>query len=97
MLSQHYVQQRSVVFIVDSSFDSEWYRKKANQYIHEQFAKLDSQDYFGFIKLSKNFKQDQLKLEVKEKNTRLKDIFLTQIDNMHQSRPGAHIDEKKRL
>ena len=29
MLSQYYVQQRSVVFILDSYFDGVWYKNKA--------------------------------------------------------------------
>ena len=56
VLSQYYVNQRSIIFIVDSVFDGIWYQNKANQFIHEQFQSLRKEDYFGLIKLSKNFK-----------------------------------------
>ena len=53
---------------MDSDFDSKRFQNLANSYVHDQFLKLDNQDYFGYIKLSKNFKKDQLRLETKEKN-----------------------------
>ena len=35
ILSQFYVHQRSVIFIVDSVFDGIWYQNIANKFIHE--------------------------------------------------------------
>ena len=58
MLSQYYIQQRSVVFIIDSDFDSKRFQDKANKLVYDEFLKLDHQDYFGYIKLSKNFRKD---------------------------------------
>ena len=51
MLSHHYVQRKSVVFIVDTAFSNVVYQEKANKYAQEFFNKLDNQDYFGYISL----------------------------------------------
>ena len=51
MLSHHYVQRKSVVFIVDTAFSNVVYQEKANKYAQEFFSKLDNQDYFGYISL----------------------------------------------
>ena len=59
--------------------------------------KLDQNDYFGLIRLSKNFKKDSIKLEIKEKNQQLKEAYLSKIDKMHRSRNEALIDKKRRL
>ena len=75
MLSQYYVRQRSVIFIVDSVFGNQWYQDKANKIVYEQFMNLTQDDYFGFIKLSKNLDQDWLYLETKEKNRKLKEFY----------------------
>ena len=52
-LSHHYILRRSVIFIVDSQYDSVFFRDKAMKYTKEFFEnELDSEDYFGFIPLS---------------------------------------------
>lgn len=44
--------RRSVVFIVDSQYDSVFFRDKAMQYTKEFFDnECDGEDYFGFIPL----------------------------------------------
>ena len=51
-LSHHYVRRRSIVFIVDSQFDSVVYRDKAMKYVRDFFGEaLSDQDYFGYISL----------------------------------------------
>ena len=51
-LSHHYIRRRSVVFIVDSQFDSVVYRDKAMKYVRSFYRnRLNEQDYFGYISL----------------------------------------------
>ena len=87
MLSQFYVQRRSVVFIVDQSFHGSWQEQKANELVKEQFAQLDPQDYCGFISLDTSLLEDsklktvhrgirRFNLEMKAKNKKLKDCFI---------------------
>ena len=84
MLSQFYVQRRSVVFIVDQSFSGSWCEQKANELVREQFTQLDPQDYCGFISLETRDQEDltvhqgtrRFNLEMKAKNKKLKDCFI---------------------
>ena len=56
MLRQHYVQRKSVVFIVDSQFEiNDKFKGKINEMVKTYFKELDDQDYFGFISLSPEF------------------------------------------
>ena len=51
-LSHHYIRRRSVVFIVDSQFDSVFYRDRVMKYVKGTFSKsLSDKDYFGYISL----------------------------------------------
>ena len=54
MLSHHYIMRKSIVFIVDTEYNSVIYQDMANKYVREQFKDLDNQDYFGYISLGKN-------------------------------------------
>ena len=72
MLSQHYVQRKSIIFIVDSEFSSVFYQDIAMAEVMECFEELDDQDYFGILSLGKNTQQYSCMLEKKGKNTALK-------------------------
>ena len=48
-LSHHYIVRRSVVFIVDSQYDSMVYREMAMRYASKFYKSLDDEDHFGFI------------------------------------------------
>ena len=77
MLWQQYVQMKSMVFIVDNEFEvNPKYGKKINEVVKTYFKELDDQDNYGFISLSKEFHVDNIELEKKGKNTRLKENTL---------------------
>ena len=68
-LSHHYILRRSVVFIVDSQYDSVFFRDKAMSYTREYFDKqLDENDYFGFIPLSSQGLKNEIILEQRRAN-----------------------------
>ena len=68
-LSHHYILRRSVVFIVDSQYDSVFFRDKAMSYTREYFDKqLDENDYFGFIPLSSQGLKNEIMLEQRRAN-----------------------------
>ena len=76
MLSHHYVQRRSIIFIVDNDFNSVFYQDIAMKQVLSTFNKLDEQDYFGYISLGKNMELDSFVLEKKQRNTQLKTRLL---------------------
>ena len=62
-LSHHYIRRRSVVFIVDTQFDSVVYRDKAMKYVRSFYRnRLNEHDYFGYISLddSQQAAQDEI-------------------------------------
>ena len=77
MLSHHYVLRKSVVFIVDTEYSSVIYQDLASKYVQSIFKGLDGQDYFGYISIGKNSGLDLCHLEKKEKNTHLKERFIS--------------------
>ena len=50
-LSKHYVQRRSVVFVLDKSFSSVFYYERAIAYITKTFGELKENDFFGLLTL----------------------------------------------
>lgn len=50
-LSHHYILKKSVVFIVDSQFDSLFYKDSAMKHVMKCYENLADQDYFGLISL----------------------------------------------
>ena len=72
-LSHHYILRRSVVFIVDSQYDSVFFRDKAMTYTKDFFEnELDGEDYFGFIPLSSKSLKDEIILEKRSANEHIK-------------------------
>ena len=79
-LSHHYILQRSVIIIVDSSFDSMAYSSMAAGITHAFFDRMPASDYFGLISLGRG-NTDHIPLEQKGKNTKTKKAaLLTMID-----------------
>lgn len=80
-MSHHYIQRRSVVFIVDTQFDSVVYRDKALKYVEKFYSKLDRQDHFGYISLNspQDMTKDEIRLEHCKKNKRLKEKIIADI------------------
>ena len=62
-LARHYIERRSVVFIVDNNFDSATYKYLAHDMVKKLFTKLEDSDYFGFIPI-KNFIDDRLEIKL---------------------------------
>ena len=52
-LGHHYIQRRSVVFIVDNEYSGVYYHEKTNKFVNKVFSRLDEEDHFGYISLSK--------------------------------------------
>ena len=48
-LRKHYIQKRSVIFIVDNCFDSVFYSQKAYDFVRKVYKGLSPDDYFGMI------------------------------------------------
>jgi len=68
-LSHHYILRKSVVFIVDSQYDSVFFRDKAMRYTREYFDnELEGEDYFGFIPLSSQGLKNEIILEQRRAN-----------------------------
>jgi len=81
-LSHHYIRRRSVVFIVDSKFDSVVYRDKAIKYVKDFYSQdLGKHDYFGFISLddSKQATIDEIILQERDCNMSTKLNLLNDI------------------
>lgn len=70
-LSHHYIQRRSVVFIVDSEYDSVVCRDIAMEHVTKFFGALSEEDHFGYISLSKTSKDDII-LEKVTRNQKMK-------------------------
>ena len=75
-LSHHYIQRRSVVFIVDTQFESVVHYEKAYSYVKQFFKSLDDDDYFGFISLGKANALDYSPLQQKQNNKMLQYKFI---------------------
>lgn len=73
-LSHHYILRRSVVFIVDTQFDSVVYRDKAMKTVKDLFKNLDGEDFFGYISLddTKQASIDEIILQKKAANKKMK-------------------------
>ena len=71
-LKHHYIQQRSVVFIVDTYFESFEYNQIAREQVFNFFDQLGDEDYFGLINLDPNSHTSDITLERKHKNINLK-------------------------
>lgn len=91
-LGKHVVNRRSIVFLVDTSFEGDLYMKAANKFMHEMFVQLEPQDYFGYICIGSddcivpngnnsrtNWPCQKLRMEKKETNTEAKESFLREI------------------
>ena len=81
-LSHYYILRKSIVLIVDTSYDSVVYRDKAMKYVKKLFEdKLDFEDYFGYISLDDSHQagKDEIILDKKGKNTSLKKKLLKDI------------------
>jgi hypothetical protein len=62
-LSKHYVQRRSIVFVLDKSFSSVFYYERAIAFITKTFGELKENDYFGLITLESSMFKDSIVLE----------------------------------
>ena len=78
-LSHHYILKRSVVFIVDSQFDSVVYRDKAMKYVSQFYGQLTDEDYFGYISLDSSHYRDEIILESTGMNRNLKEKLLKEL------------------
>ena len=78
-LNHHYILQRSIVFIVDSQFDSVIFRDKAMKYVMSFFDSMDENDYFGYIQLDQKGLKDESSLEKKGSNSHVKMKMLEDI------------------
>mmetsp|Transcript_4884 Transcript_4884/g.5959 ORF Transcript_4884/g.5959 Transcript_4884/m.5959 type:complete len:198 (+) Transcript_4884:1357-1950(+) len=79
-LSHHYILKRSIVFIVDSQFDSVIFRDKVQKYVRDFFDGMDEEDYFGYISLDqKGGLTDEITLEKKGSNPHIKRRLLRDI------------------
>jgi hypothetical protein len=67
-LSKHYVQRRSIVFVLDKSFSSVFYYERAIAFITKTFGELKENDYFGLITLESSMFKDSIVLEQKGNN-----------------------------
>ena len=63
--------RKSVVFIIDSQFDSVVYRDKALKYVKEYYRDMEDNDYFGLISLDSKH-QDEILLSECHSNKKLK-------------------------
>ena len=77
-LSHHYVQRRSIVFSVDSEYDSVVCRDIAMQNVNKFFNSLGEEDHFGYISLQANSRDDMI-LEKHSRNTKMKSKLLREI------------------
>jgi hypothetical protein len=92
-LGKHVVNRRSIVFLVDTSYEGgDFYMKAANKFMLHTYQELDPHDYFGYICIGnddcmfdKNSNEkdywpcSKLRLEKKETNTKAKASFLEEI------------------
>jgi hypothetical protein len=83
-LGKHIVNRRSIVFLVDTSFEGgDFYMKAANKFMLDIFNEMEPQDYFGYYCIgsdecmqdkSNNDKRywpcSKLRLEKKEQNSK---------------------------
>ena len=75
-LGHYYIQRRSVVFIVDNEFSGVYYHEKTNKFVNRIFQRLNAEDHFGFIGLSRQQMAYQSPLQKKGSNTTLVKKFL---------------------
>jgi len=59
-LSHHYIQRRSVVFIIDHNSFSKFYWDKAVQFIRDKFKGLHSTDYFGLVSIGEQLNDEEV-------------------------------------
>ena len=76
-LSHYYIMKRSVVFIVDTHFDSMAQWEKAGKLTKDFFESMPQTDHFGYISLGKTRNND-IRIEPKNKNTFTKKVILTE-------------------
>ena len=76
-LADHYILRRSIIFIVDSHFDSLFFSEKAFHYVKEFYKELNEEDYFGFIPMNSN-SQAEILLEKSGKNKHIKQKVLNE-------------------
>ena len=83
-LSHYYIQRRSVVFIVDTQFDSFFFRDRVMKYVNDYFSdELDDKDYFGFISLDEATRagHDEIILDKRSASDKIKKNLLRGIAN----------------
>lgn len=85
-----------MIFIVDTYFESLSYHLEATKYVKRQFKELSDQDYFGYISLGKNFAHDQIQLEKKERNTKLKEGFIQMMYNKNHENLHERVRAKQK-
>ena len=81
-LSHYYIQRRSVVFIVDSLFDSFFFGDRVMKYVNDYFSdELDEKDYFGFISLDEANRagHDEIILDKRSASDKIKKNLLRNI------------------
>ena len=104
-LSHHYIQRRSVVFIVDTQFDSVVYRDKAMKYVKDYYTTgLNDEDFFGYISLDESTQSsmDEIILErraanMKMKSRLLKEVSERQVDYVFSGTGGESSSKTIRL
>ena len=75
-LSHHYILKRSIVFIVDTDYSSDTYKQIAGRYVMSFFGSMQPTDCFGYIRLGYKSDDDEILLEPKMRNTKVKTLFL---------------------
>jgi hypothetical protein len=48
-LRKHVVHRRSIVVLLDTKFQSDFYLRAANRFVSKLFKSLNQEDYFGYI------------------------------------------------
>lgn len=93
-LSKHYIQRRSIVFIVDRKFQSVFFFERALDLVKQVFNSLHDEDYFGFLALDETNLQQRIVIEEKGCNSNAKlhmfaDYMLQQFEFNCKQNPNS--------
>jgi hypothetical protein len=80
-LRKHVVQRRSIVVLLDTKFQSDFYLRAANRFVSKLFKSLNKEDYFGYICIGNEAHMPcaEIILEKKSKNLKAKQSFINEI------------------
>jgi len=77
LLSHHYITRRSVLFIIDTQYSSQFYKQKAIALVAQVFKELSPSDYFGLICLG--IDTQDIVLEEKQANIIAKEKMIQEM------------------